>query len=194
MAVSPVDAVNRALLKLGADRIESLDDDGEDAQAAKVAYETVRDAVTAAAAWRFAMRRALLSTVGPVPAFDYTRSLQLPADCLRVVGVGRDVDDLRISGAVVEGRYILDNGTDPLKVRYLGRVTDLNQWHPLAIESLVLAIAQELCEKITGTRTMTEMLERSAAAKLVEARMIDAIEAPARALTDSADWLVARLS
>lgn len=187
-----IEVINRGLLKLGADRIESLLDDLEEARAASAAFATARDFVLAAAAWRFALHRTTLAVAGPAPAFGFTRSLLLPADCLRVHQLGEDLVDARLYQGAIEGGYLLTDQAAPVPLRYVRRVEDASRWHPDFCEALAAKLALEMCERLTGTRLLTEYLAGDFMRALEHGRAHDAIEAEPLALAETGPWLGAR--
>lgn len=187
-----IEVINRGLLKLGADRIESLGDDLEEARAASAAFATARDFVLAAAAWRFALHRTTLTTAGPAPAFGFARSLLLPADCLRVYQLGEDLVDARLYQGAIEGGYLLTDQEAPVPLRYVRRIEDAGRWHPDFSEALAAKLALEMCERLTGTRTLTEYLAGDFIRALEHGRAHDAIEAEPLALAETGPWLGAR--
>ncbi len=189
---STIEAINRGLLKLGCDRIESLGDDLEEAQAAAAAFATVRDFTLSAAAWRFALHRTTLATAGPAPAFGFTRSLLLPADCLRVYQVGQDLVDMRLFGGAIEGGHLLTDQEPPVPLRYVRRVEDASRWHPDFVEAFAAKLALECCERLTGTRKLSEYLAGDFIRALEHGRAHDAIEAEPLALAETGPWLAAR--
>lgn len=189
---SKLEIINRGLLKLGADRIESLSDDLEEARAAATCFDTCRDAELASAPWVFALRRALLTVAGPTPAFGFTRSLVLPVDCLRVVMLGLDFATFRSIDWVNEGRHILTEADTGLPILYVGKITDPSQFSPHFVESLACRLGAEMCERLTGSTTKVAKLDKDRDDAIAEARRVNAIQRPPQPLPDTERWLGAR--
>jgi hypothetical protein len=188
-----IELLNRGLLKLGCDRIESLGDDLEEARAAAAVWPTVRDFVLSAAAWRFAMHRTTLATLGPTPAFGYLHALQLPSDCLRLYQAGEDLVAMRLYRGAVEGGYLLTNQAAPVPVRYVRRVEDASRYHPDFVEAAACRLAAEACERLTGNRGLLELLDQQFRLALEHGRAHDAIESDPLALAETGPWVESRL-
>lgn len=187
---SIVGICNRALQKLGAERIIALTQDSVPARAANAAFETVRDAELRAHSWSFAIKRASLAST-TAPAFGYSYAFQLPSDCLRLLppdhNEGTYMQDWKL-----EGRLILTNDTAPLQIRYVARITDPNQYDTLFNESLACKLAMEMCEELTQSNSKKQLIAEEYKAAIREARRINAFEnVPAEQQTDS--WITARL-
>lgn len=82
---SKITICNRALSKLGADRITSLDDDNKAARAMKSAFDFVRDAELRAHVWNFSVKRAELAALASVPVWGYSYEYALPTDFLKLL-------------------------------------------------------------------------------------------------------------
>ena len=85
---SQTSIVNRALIKLGAQRITSIDDDDKQARIAKELWDTTRDLELSSHPWTFAKSRAELPALAGTPSFGWGFAYQLPTDFLRMVEVG----------------------------------------------------------------------------------------------------------
>lgn len=188
---SEVDIANRALQKLGAERIVSLTQDSENARACNLAYSTVRDAELRSHPWNFAVKRAQLAADASAPLFGYQNAFTLPSDCLRLlppdVWANYNTHDWQI-----EGRKILTNDSAPLEIRYIYRVTDTTQYDSLFVESLACAMAQELCEQLTQSNSKAQIIRSDYMAAIRQARKQNAFEnISAETTTDS--WITCRL-
>ena len=118
MASSPVQICNAALLKLGAERINSLTENNKRARVFNERYNSIRKEVLRAHPWNFAIRRASLAKLPDAPAYEYGSQYQLPNDCLRVLET--EADRLNVTGDFlgnhptkykIEGRLLLTDGT-----------------------------------------------------------------------------------
>jgi len=88
MAFSKIDIINRALTKIGQNRIASLDDDDERAVVAASIFDMVRDAELMAHSWSFAKRRTLLTPETTRPAWGWQYQFLIPPFCLRILEAG----------------------------------------------------------------------------------------------------------
>jgi hypothetical protein len=188
---SDVDICNRALQKLGAERITSLTQDSENARECNVAYAAVRDAELRAHPWNFAIKRTQLAYDSTAPAFGFSYAYTLPSDCLRLlppdVAYNYNSHDWQI-----EGRKILTDDGAPLNIRYIARIEDTTLFDALFVESLACAIAQELCEKITQSNSKGQMIRNDYVMAIRSARKQNAFEnISAEPPTDA--WITCRL-
>ena len=188
---SEVDICNRALQKLGAERITSLTQDSANARACNLCYEPIRDAELRAHPWNFAIKRASLAADSTAPSFGYDSAYTLPSDCLRVmppdVSVNFNTFDWQI-----EGRKILTNYDAPLEIRYVKRETDPNQYDPLFIECLSAKIAVELCELLTQSNSKGSAARDDYIRAIRDARKMNAFE-NISAETQTDTWITCRI-
>lgn len=196
---SEVDICNRALGKLGAATIISLEDDDPKAVVLNVAYALVRDAELRRRRWKFALARASLPALAQAPAFGYTRQFQFPADCLRVIQVGEfdlgpDLTDYRSAPTElfsIEGRAILTNLAAPLAIRYIHRIEDTGLFDACFVETLASRLAYECCFRITQSDSGRQLAWADYRNSLSEARRANALEsAPGHPSDDT--WVMAR--
>lgn len=172
---SDVEICNRALQKLGAKRIVSLDDDSPNARACQAAYEPVKRAELRAHPWNFAVQRAELAADATAPAWGRANSFQLPSDCLRILPDYPE-DNRNSHDWQIEGRKILTDDTDPIYLRYIYDVTDPNEMDPLFREAVSAKLAIELCEELSQSNTKKDTLRDDYKEIIREARRTNAIE------------------
>lgn len=199
---SKVQIANRALGKVGAKIVVSLDDTTvKEARTVNAAFDIVRDAAIRAHNWSFAMERASLSALTDTPAWGYNYLYQLPTDCLRVVQVndawvavgltdyigGPDAEPYKITGRRIETDYAA-----PLKLRYLKRIEDTSQWDACFVEYFACRLAYEMCETLTQSNTKKESLRGDMRQHITEAIRANAIELPPTPLPDDS-WVLGRL-
>lgn len=158
---SVIQVANRALTKLGAARIISLNDNNKQARAISSCFEDLRDAELRAHRWQFAIKRDSLPALVAAPAYGFQYQYQLPADFIRLDQINDQYPDTIMDNYIgtetaewaIEGNKILTSLGAPLKIRYGYRVEDPNQWDPLFREALACRIAAELCEDLTQSDT-----------------------------------------
>jgi hypothetical protein len=198
---SEVDIANRALLKLGAGTILSLDDDDPKAVALKISYPLVRDAELRRRRWKFSLSRRSLPASNTAPEFGFARAFPLPGECLRVIQVGEydlgpNLSDYRTGSSElfsIEGRQILTNLPAPLKVRLIEQVTDTALYDACFVETLASRLAYETCERITQDAQKKRDALLDYRVSIREARRADALEtAPNEPADDT--WIMARVS
>jgi hypothetical protein len=110
----------------------------------------------------------LLTTA--TPAWGFTSQFTLPADCLRLLRI-LDYE----SDHLVEGRKILTNSTT-MKILYVSRVTDPNEYDELLREVLSAALAADIAYAVTSSNPVAQNMYQLYQEKLKDARFVDATE------------------
>ncbi len=168
---SVVGICNLALNRIGDDYITDLTEGTKQATTCNVIYEPIRDGLIAAHGWNFAFKRAVLARLATTPAFGYDFEYQLPSDLLRIWEVADSKSDFER-----EGRKLLINDTS-VNLRYIFRVTDPGAFSPSFIESLSLAIAAQLAERLAKSRALkVDLLTELEQVSLPRAHKVNAIE------------------
>ncbi|MEK9697996.1 MAG: hypothetical protein VW270_19665 [Candidatus Poseidoniales archaeon] len=198
---STVDIANFALNNLGASNISALDENSKAARIVNQRYEAVRDAVFRAHPWNCLIRRAALAQESDTPAFGYAFQYALPTDpfCLRVLEFSNGTlaypqDNITNNTGgpvfVVEGRKLLtDEGT--AQIKYVGRVTDPQQYDASLVEALAAKLASEICYAITGSTSLVQIQNALYESKMTEARFNDATEGATQRL-EASDFIESR--
>ncbi len=197
---SQIAICNRALTKLGADRIIDLGDNNKQARALTAIYDSVLDSELTKYVWGFATSRTSLPALVTPPAYGYAHQYQLPADFLRVIMVGQyyvvaDLTDYRGGPNTlysIEGQAILTDLPAPLPLRYLRRVTDPTLYAAPFAEALASRLAAELAEDLTQSNSKRQLAQQEYIAAIREARRLGAIERVPEHLPDS-EWIMCRL-
>ena len=167
---STVDICNGALNQLGATTILSLTEDSKNARLCNSRYTQVRDAVFRSHPWNCLQERVELAQSTTTPAWGYSFKYDLPGDCLRLLRI-LDYD----SDHKVEGRSILSNNSS-MKILYISRVTDPNQYDENLRETLSAALAADIAYAITSNNTTQQNMLALYQEKLRDARFVDSTE------------------
>ena len=170
MAVtSEVNLCNLALLKLADSPITSLTQGNTAANACNTAYTQVRDNLLSDHPWNFAIKRIALAADVTAPAFEFTTAYSLPSDFLKVKEIYDSTYDYQI-----EGLKLLTDKAAPLKLIYIARITDVTQFSPLFIQSLVLMLAIAIGPRISGDGFSVNSLAQELQQTLQRAKIVDA--------------------
>lgn len=197
---SKIDIVNRALTKIGDDRIMDILDDQENAKTINSMYDVVLAAELRARIWNFTIKRASLPALATTPEFGYLYEYQLPVDHLRLIQVGEEYVGMSLSDYVgmteaefqVEGRKILTDFASPLKIRYVSLVSDPGLYDALFVEAFACRLALEACERLTQSNTKRQLAAEEYANAITMALRADAIENPPQTMPDES-WIMSRL-
>ncbi len=191
---SKIDICNSAMNMLGASNIVSLTEDSKNARLLNQRFDFVRDAVFRGHAWNCLINRQQLNQSSTTPTYQYSYAYPLPTDpyCLRILDFhtgSYSSNEVDIDWKV-EGREILtDQAT--VYIKYIGRVTDPNEYDTLLIETIAARLASDTGYAITGSTTLTNAMWQLYEAKIVEARHADATEGqPDKIIANT--WLNAR--
>lgn len=190
---SKVSIANRALAKLGEDRILLLTDDNKRARTINQMFDDVLDAELRRYRWKFTITRAELPALAEAPAWGYLYQYPLPADYLALV----QVNDIYVRAGTgvalwqVESGNILTNIEAPLKVRYVKRVTNPGLFDAMFCEVLADRLAMEACETLTQSETKFTRVATQYKQDMQDAMRQDAIENPPDELPQGS-WLDAR--
>ena len=167
---SVVEICNGSLNQLGATTILSLTEDSKNARLCNQRFTQVRDAVFRSHPWNCLQKRVELAADTDAPAWGFSFAYTLPADCLRLLRI-LDYD----SNYKVEGRKILSN-TSSMKILYIGRVTDPNEYDESLRETLSAALGADIAFAVTSNNQTATNMYNLFQDKLKDARFIDSTE------------------
>ena len=167
---STVEICNGALNQLGATTILSLTEDSKNARLCNSRYTQVRDSVFRSHPWNCLQKRVEIAADTTAPAWGFSYAYTLPADCLRLLKI-LDYD----SNYKVEGRKILSN-TSSMKILYIGRITDPNEYDELLRETLSASLAADIAFAVTSNNTTATNMYNLFQDKLKDARFVDSTE------------------
>jgi len=167
---SVVDICNGALNQLGASTILTLTEDSKNARLCNARFTQVRDSVFRSHPWNCLQKRVELAADTDTPAWGFTSQFTIPADCLRVLSI-LDFD----SDHKIEGRKILTDNSS-MKILYVSRVTDPNEYDELLRETLSAALAADIAYAVTSSNPVAKNMYDLFQQKLKEARFVDSTE------------------
>ncbi|WP_426959273.1 hypothetical protein [Muricoccus radiodurans] len=181
MALSVPILCSRALLKVGAQPIASLEEGTAEAEVAANLYPATRDAILSLHPWSFATAQMPLNRLAETPVADHAHAFQLPANMLRAVSAGSVGSTRGVRFRIREGRL----HADPVQVTltYLFRPAEA-EFPPFFAAALVARLAAEFCLPLTENTSRAEMLHRLAESELRAARLTDSQQQTAQALSD----------
>ena len=180
MALSALALCSRALLKVGAQPIASLEEGTVEAEVAANLYPGTRDALLSCHPWSFATGQMELNRLDAAPVADFTNAFQLPAGLLRVISAGSG-RGRGITYRINEGRL----HADPYRVTltYVFRPAE-SEFPPFFAATLVARLAAEFCLPLTENASRAELLHRVAETELRQARLADSQQATPRMIED----------
>jgi hypothetical protein len=180
-----------ALLKIGEKRITTggyATPTNERERVANEHYERVRDAELRKNAWNFAIKRDVLAEDATAPTGDdYTVRYAVPADCLRILTIAETDDDFAI-----ESGYILCNVGTEINIRYVRRVTVVNEMDDLFRDAFACRLAIEFCDRLTQKRSKRAEIIGEYSAFMGQAASVNAIEKPTQQFPED-EWITCRI-
>lgn len=197
---SNVEIANRALTKVGARRLISLDDNTEGGRTVNSMFTIVRDAELREHSWRFSIKRVQQAAQVTTPVFGYAFQYRVPSDSLKLLEVGQfypgaDLTDYvgtDTSPYAVENGFILTDYPAPLPIRYVARIEDPSLFDALFVEAFACRLAMELAEPLTQSGQKRQLAAEEYKLAVSAAITANAIEKPPVKIADDT-WIMARL-
>lgn len=166
--MNSIDICNQALLRIGAAEIASLTEQAQEAMYCSRFYGLVRQASLRQFPWNFAAVVEELAQLAEDPG-DWEYAYQLPAGCLRVLGLVEAVP------FEVRGRRVVTD-SETCTLRYTSDIEDVNQWDPLFADAVAYRLAAELAMPITGKPALAQAMGQQADQAFARARQADCQE------------------
>ena len=193
---TPLTLSNRALQKLGAAPIISLDttvDTSDRAQTLCTLYEPTLRGALQSARWKFTQIDALLQGWTCAPVHTYNCAYVLPGDLLQLDDTTLAQEEpyqLQSFFCVSTNVYtdiLVTNQCSPVGITYTSYVTNPRLWSPLFTEALVLELAYQASFTITASQSRVDGLarDREMAWKTAKARDAQQQKRLVRWLSDS---------
>jgi len=172
MALNCVQLCARALLKVGAQPITSLEENTAEAEIASLLYGTCRDSLLSGHPWSFATAQVQLAKLDESPRADFENAFSLPGDFLRVLsaGHGQSGRGRGVAYRIQERR--LHANAETLMLTYVFR-PDESAFPAFFDQALICRLAAEFCLPLTENTARTEMLAKAAELEFARARTID---------------------
>ncbi len=190
-AISDVTIINGALSKIGIGRLLTRGEDSVQSILADDTYDHLLDTVLSDAEWDFAIKRQELSANTTSPVYEHDNAFDLPGDpyCLRAL----EIINLEDSLWRVEGRQIVTSLGAPLLLKCLARITTEADYSPQFVEAFQARLAMEWAEPLQRNTTVTELMSKLYASKIIAARSIEAGSSGLHEALHDGTWVTGRL-
>jgi len=151
MAITKTTIVNKALTKVGASPVVSIEDDTEQARVVSRVYELALRSILSECKWNFATRRKLLSA--SAQEFEWYENSEKyvyskPADCVRIISANDKYAVWR-----EEGDYILSD-TASLGIRYVTYLDDPAKYSHAFIDAFVDKLCADISYSIVNSASL----------------------------------------
>jgi hypothetical protein len=181
MALSALALCTRALIKIGAQPIASLEEGTAEAEVAANLYPGLRDALLSAHPWSFATGQATLPRLVAVPTADHLHAFQLPSDFLRALSAGNPDRGRGLPYRLLEDRLHCD--AEQVVLTYVFRPAE-SAFPAFFANALAARLAAEFCIPLTENTARAQLLANQADAAFRAARLADSQQASPRAIED----------
>lgn len=193
---SKIDIINRALVKVGQNRISSLDENSKSATSVRTVYDQVRDTLMQAYIWNFTKVRTQLAADTATPLFGFLYRYRLPAGTLRVVGIGDSQETNRnytssLTAFKHEDEFIYTDAAAPLDIVLTQKVEEAGKYPPDFANLLSLDIALDIFYDVTKGTERYAALRQDRELALRRAKMNHAIENSPEVMVAS-EWIDSR--
>lgn len=168
MAINEADIkiCSNALQVLGADPINSFDDETRESQICASIYPLIKRNTLQKHYWRFSIRQEQLSQLVATPLYDFRYAYQLPNDFLRFVGK----QNPSINHQIFENKIYTDVNPLFISMQYEASA----QYFPSYFEYLLqLELMKELALGLMEDESKEQRLAAKAREQLIAARTID---------------------
>ena len=199
MGLSKTDICSQALLKVGADIIESLDTDSqssegtvESALLCNALFDQALHEVLRMYQWNTCTKRAIPDKLTEEPIFGYKGAFELPNDFVRLLQISDSADHWSddIEWVVEDGKILCDY--DTIYLRYVAVPSDVSELDALATKALICNLAIKLAVPLQQDDQLAQRLTNELYQVILpEARSIDTFENYDLQLPES-QWIISR--
>lgn len=148
---SVIEIINVALVRIGAQTINALDEGSVEANNANAIWPVVRRATIAAHPWNFAIKEQELAQTTDTPIAEYSYVFQLPPDYLRMVKVYGN-GDYKIVGRKIYTSY------SSCKLKYVYDLEDTAAWSASFTDLVAQKLAFELAYPVTKSASLAQTM------------------------------------
>lgn len=177
-----VDICTSAMIKLGAEPINDLNDDTKEARLCRIQYPKIRDAILRSAPWSFALKRVQLSPVAETLVFGDGNKFQLPQDCVKFFKLYAGDDYVSTEKYRIEGDFLICS-LETVQGWYVSNEIEVEKYDPNFREAVANALAADLCYAITQSNNLGQTLMANAKFFIDEARSYNSQEVTPESFT-----------
>jgi len=149
--MSKIDNISSALLLIGHDTLNSLDDPGYPNRVALNTYDNIVQTEISKSNWTFARIKVQLAQITTDPVDEFSNAFQLPSDRLRVLFIRP------MSRYKIYRDQLFTNSSGPLFLDYIANVGE-DEWPPPFTQMIVYALAANWGIPIRDGVTTREIL------------------------------------
>lgn len=154
-------------------------------------YEQTRNVLLKSHMWRFATKRAVLAPPTTTSEFEYDYKYNLPDDFLRLRSIYEYSPRFQYYKYAIEGTNIYSD-EDSLDIRYIRKVTDVNDFDVLFTELFVLKLARKLVMPLTQEVSIIASIDEEIKPFMSHVRAMDRNEQSLLGKNEMDCWIYAR--
>lgn len=191
--MTKLEIASLALLRVGNNRISSLDEDSIDAELINTLLNPSIREVLREANWSSALKRVNLTQNTDIPAFQYNYAYTLPADLIRLVQVYNSEGQIDSQNYWrIEGKNLLTDMA-AVNITYIHFPDDVDILDQLCAQTIICKLAMKLAYPKTENEELVKSLimeyEQITAQR---AKSIDAIENFEESTFGEVSWIESR--
>lgn len=168
MSSTAVDICNSALIKLGQERINTLNDNNKRARLCKEQYDKIIKKTLRGGIWGFATDRTTLSTSGETAWGDLNK-FPLPLDFVKML----EVENKFGYKYKLEKGNLVTIAADPINIKYISSDIDEHLFDSCFLEAAASMLAYDLCYALTQSNALKQSLLQEFQFWIGEARSFD---------------------
>jgi hypothetical protein len=158
-----IDICNRALIRLAAPTIASIDDNTKSAKLCKKLYDSIVEEVHGEGPWSNAVKRVSLAKLTSTPAFGFTTEYQLPNDLVKVITIN-DTEPGDQTFKIENDKLLIDSGS--VKIQYIALLSTPGSFGTYMTSSITDLMTAELSYAFTGSSQIAAGLKQQYMANL----------------------------
>lgn len=181
MANTAIDICSKALLLVGAEAIQSFEDETKESKVCSTIYETVKDTLLTNRLWTFSLEQLNLARLNETPLRDWKYVYALPNNILRIK---------KVSGSKV---FELMNGklysNQPNVSIDCQKTVDVDEMPPYFQTALISELASKLSMALMGDANKYSVFANMAQRDLINARLADSQNRPNISFGEDSFWI-----
>lgn len=173
---SKIQFISNAMVLLGGNTVNSLDDGSTEAQIGASLYESTYNTMLSTHRWRFCTKTQVLSKLSQETKTKYKNAFSLPSDMIYLIKA--DFHDYEIYGST------LHSNADSVKIDYTFRV-DESVLPPAFVKALEFNLAAQFAVPLTGDLNKADFYGKAYLNSLRVAKYNDSSQRPGDTFIDS---------
>lgn len=167
-----VELCSRALVLIGANPINSFNDNTTESDSASHLYDEVVENELSSYPWSFAKKQEQLSRLTTNPIANYNSAYQVPADCFRIdqVTSGNTIQDFRRIGDVIHTNA---GKSDKLFADYTASIA-IEEWPPYFRKMILYKLASTFALSVAQQVDLSDYMAKTAMNQMRVAKQADA--------------------